>query len=98
MQLRYRRAAAKVRQGEIHLGDQCLQVFGSAVMVFGDDLVAGAVIADRFAKWHMDIQGQGYPSPHLRAMSALGQSLLILFYGEGLDKAIGSRIGGVAWA
>jgi hypothetical protein len=92
--LRHRRPPPEVTGPELDLGVEQLQVFGPALMVLGDDLVAGAVVAQRLAERHMDIDRQR--SGLARTLVTLHQRRLVLCGSMRLDEAIRRGIAGVA--
>ena len=72
---------------------QVVEIRNGVAAVLGDDLVAGAVKADRVAERNVDIQRQRF------AGGVAGQGQLpILGGGEALVKLHGGRVGGVAGA
>ena len=63
VQLRHALAAAQHRHVQRHLLGQHVQILGGLVVVFGDDLVAGAVVADRFTERDVQVHRQRRPPP-----------------------------------
>ena len=92
MQLRHRRMPAQRRGHEVHLDLQCGQIGQGALVVAGDDLVAGAVVAELLAEGDVDVDRQRLGG------AALGQRLQMLGRLVGLDETVGGRVGGVARA
>ena len=64
-------------------------------MLFGDDFVAGAKVAQRFAKRQMHINRQRRIA---RLVGALGQIVQISLFGKTGIEAVGGRVRGVARA
>ena len=93
MQLRDHLAQTHVRGVEIDLATQVAQVLRATFMVLGDDLVAGAVVAQRLTERNVHIQRQrhGRSEP----LSPLFECLDVVGRTESLDEAVGSRIGRV---
>ena len=96
VQLRHRLATAQHGGVQRHLLRQRVQVFARLVVVLGDDLVAGAVVAHRFAERDVDVQRQRWLATHHRATGALRQRLGVFHRPEGFDEAVGRGVGGVA--
>ena len=92
VQLTHHLSYATVRSVQVDLAAQVAQVDLGAVMVFGDDLVAGAVVAQGFAKRDVHVQGQRHGLGQ-RARTALLQRQHIIFLTEGLHKSVGRWIG-----
>jgi hypothetical protein len=65
--------------------------------MFGDDLVAGAVVAQRLTKWNMHIQRQRQ-SQCRGTRTPLLQSLYVILSGKSLNESICSRVGRVTWS
>lgn len=89
-------ARAQVAQLQRQLLRQQGQVGGGAVVVLGDDLVAAAVVAQRFAKRDMHVHRQGLGGG--RATAALLKRVQVVGLAKAVGKAVGRGIGGVARA
>ena len=73
-----------------------IQVLCRTFVVFGNDFVAGAVIADRLTKRHVHIERQRREAPHrAHPIGARPQCLPIVPACERLDKTVGSGVGRV---
>ena len=94
MQLAHGLALPQLGRVQVHLARKIAQVLGRTVLVLGDDLVAGAVIAQRLAERHMHVERQR-KHERRRTRAALAQGLQVLDRAEGLDKAVGRGIRGV---
>jgi hypothetical protein len=70
-----------------------LQIGGGLAVVPGDDLVAGAVKADRVAEGNMDVQGQ---RARYRVLVAVGRPLAVIAVGDAAMELGRRRVGGVA--
>ena len=77
---------------------QCVQVLGGPLMVAGDDLVACAVVAHRFAERDVHIDGQRLLAAHHGPFGALRQRPLVISGGEGFHEAVSRRVRGVPGA
>ena len=88
-------AGADARHVQVHLAAQVAQVGRAAVVVLGDDLVAGAVVAQRFAERNVHVQRQRQRHGG-RAGAALLQRLDVIGLAERLDEAVRRRVRGVA--
>ncbi|MNV79895.1 hypothetical protein D3C71_1734660 [compost metagenome] len=97
MQLADGLAGRAVGQLQIQFSLQIVQVFVGALGVPGDDLVAGAVVAQRFAERNVHIQRQR-PRLGRCALAALGQRQGVVLLAKGLDKAVGGGERGIARA
>ena len=73
---------------------QVVQVARRAAVVFGDDLVAGAVVAQRLAKRNVHIQRQRGKPP--RCAQRLLQNPAVVRVVKGLDKTVYRWVRGVA--
>ncbi len=95
VQLAHGLARAQARRGQGHFALQVAQVGGGAAVLFGDDLVAGAVVAQRLAKRDVHIQrqrrGRGF-GPRAPVV----QRAAVVAGAKGLDKAVRRGEGGVA--
>ena len=60
MQLREGLTDTDFRGVQINLAAEIAQILGGTVVVFGDDFVAGAVVAKRLTKRNMNIERQGH--------------------------------------
>ena len=103
VQLRQRLVAAQHLDLQGQLTFECAEIGSGALVVAGDDLVAGAVEADRLAKRNMHVDRQRRAPAHQAAArctgaGALGQRLAVLGRAEGVDKSIRRRVRGVAGA
>ncbi len=74
-----------------------IEILAGALVMAGDDLVARTVIANRLAKRNVHVDRQRRAPANGAGRLALRQRLAILLRAEGLDEAVGGRIGGVAW-
>ena len=72
-------------------------VLGAAAVVLGDDLVAGAVVADGVAERHVDVQRQRLRVQRV-ALVARVQRVDVVLGPEAVVKAVGGRVGRVAGA
>ncbi|MCY1422923.1 hypothetical protein D9M71_386220 [compost metagenome] len=82
----------EVTADQLHLAQQALQVGRAAPAVLGDDLVAGAVVADVRAERQVHVQRQ--------STLGLGAGAQGVQQVEGADAVVelhGGGIGGVAW-
>ena len=95
MQLRHGVAQAQMHGVQVDLAAQVAQVIGRPAVVPGDDLVAGAVVAQRFAERNVHVQRKRQRQGR-RAGPALGERLLVVGGAESLDEAVGGRVGRVA--
>ena len=95
VQLTHHLSYATVRGVQVDLAAQVAQVDLGAVMVLGDDLVAGAVVAQGFAKRDVHVQGQRHGLGQ-RARAALLQRQHIVFLTKRLHETVGRWIGCIA--
>ena len=87
--------AVMVEQGRLQFNFtiQILQIRFSAFLAFGDDLVAGTVVANRTAKWNVNVKRErfGY-----RFLVALSCPVAIVQFGYGVVEFGCRRIRGIA--
>ena len=95
VQLTHHLPYATVRGVQVDLAAQVAQVDIGSVMVLGDDLVAGAVVAQGFAKRDVHVQGQRHGLGQ-RARAALLQRQHIVFLTKRLHETVGRWIGCIA--
>ena len=95
MELTDHLAGTAMRSVQIHFAAEVAQVQLGAVVVLGDDLVAGAVVAQRLAKRdvHIQRQRQRFGSG---AQAALFQRKHIVILAKRLDKPVSGGVGGIA--
>ena len=93
VQLRHLVTSAEMLDLQLELAREVAQVFGRLAVVLGDDLVAGAVVAQRLAEGDMHIERE---RQRHRAGPALLERLDIVVATKGLDEAVGGRVRGVA--
>ena len=86
---------AQMGQEQLDFLFQIAQVLQGACVIAGDDFVARAVVAQRFAKRNMHIQRKRYRMGSC-AVLALRQGLDILRLTMGIDETICGRIRGVS--
>ncbi len=88
--------ARAVEQRTLHgdLALEVLEVLDGALGLVGDDLVAGAVVAQALAERDVDVHRQRLG--RLRLIAARSGSAVVVL-GEGLMELRGSRVGRVAW-
>jgi hypothetical protein len=98
VQLRHALAHAERTLVQRDLALQHVEVRRSALVVTRHHLVAGAVVADRFAKRQMHIHRQRRRGIEARQRRARGQRLFVVGARVALVKTIGGRVRGVAWA
>ena len=98
MQLGHRLPATQHRHIERHLLRQYLQVLGGSLMVFGDHLVAGAVVTHRFTERDVHIDRQRWFATDNRPRYPMGQRLRVIRRAKGLDESVCGGIRGVARA
>jgi hypothetical protein len=84
-------------QAALHLDFalQVGQVSSGLLAVFGDDLVAGAVVADRVAERDVDVQRE---RARVAAGAAVGHRMQVVAVAEAVREAVGGRVGGIARA
>ena len=85
---------AAVRRVQLNLAVQIAQIDVCTVMVLGNDLVAGAVIAQRLAKRNVNVHRQ-WQSLANGTLPALLQGQHVFVLTEGIDKTVGGGIRGV---
>ena len=95
MQLADRSAPAQVPDVQVDLAAQQLQVGCTALMVLGDDLVAGAVVAERLAEGDVHVDGQRQRQGR-RPAAPLLERKLVVARAECFDEAVGRGIRGIA--
>src|SRR3989338_664064 len=93
MQLRNGSSRPQPGHMQFNFPAEVAQIFRAALMMFGNDFVAGAVEAQRLAKWNVNIKRQRQREA---APPPLIECLLILIFGKSLNEAISSRIRGIA--
>jgi hypothetical protein len=59
MQLADRLAHANVRCVKLNFTREVVQIRRCSIVVLGDNFVASAVVAKRFTKWNVNVNGQG---------------------------------------
>ncbi len=96
VQLRHAAARADRVDDEVDLALQRFQVRCGPRVVLRDDLVAGAVVADRFAERNVHVDGQRRGRAALVGAAAFGEPGFQVARAEGFVEAVGGRIGGVA--
>ena len=95
MQLRDRRGRINEPAHNLDLVCEIADVFFRTAVVLGDDLVAGAVIADGVAERYVQVQRQRL---HCRAGCSREQRVDELLGGEPLGETVGGGIRGIARA
>ena len=97
VQLRKPLPAPQFLHVQFDLARQQFQVARGAVVVLGDDLVAGAVVAERVAERDVHVQRQRRRTADDRTFGTLAQRLAVFGGPEGFHEAVGGGVGGVAW-
>ncbi len=83
---------------QIDLAAEIAQIFLCAAMVLGDDLVAGAVVAQRLTERNVHIKGQRHRHGLGHPGSALLERLYVIVCAKGLDEPVRRRVRRVARA
>lgn len=86
-------ALAQVLRDEVDLSREIVKVFRALAVMFGDELVAGAVVANRLAEGDVDIDRECSGGTGL---SSIGECIAQVFWPERLNEAVCGRVGGVA--
>jgi len=98
VKLRYHRRAAECIGIQGDLGVQRVQVLTGALVVLGDDLVAGAVVAQRLAERDVNVHRQRRVRTHDGTLGALVQHAQAVMGTKGFDETVCGGVGGVAGA
>ncbi len=94
VQLRHGLPQADVLGVQIDLPAEVAQIRRGSVVVLGDDLVAGAVVAQRLTKRDVHVQGQRQAHA-CGARATQAQSLDVVVGTESFNKPVRSRVRGV---
>ena len=98
VQLRHRLAGAELAHDQRDLVVERVEVLGRALVVLRDDLVAGAVVADRFAERHVQVDRQRRAFDAAGAAWPLRHRVARVGAAEARAEAVGRGIRGVARA
>jgi hypothetical protein len=82
-----------VLRDEVDFSREIVKVFRALAVMFGDDLVAGAVVADRLTEGDVDINRECCGGSGL---TSIGECVAQVFWPERFNEAVRSRVGGVA--
>ena len=87
MQLADCLAWAQMPDVQCHFLAQVAQIIGRSLFVFGDDFVAGAVVAKRLTKRDVHIQGQRQLFAHPARLTLI-QGLRVVSRTESVNKSV----------